>query len=290
MTLNFPDNPVLNQTYSYGSIIWRYDGEKWRVTGTASQPTVQVSSGMPAGASDGDAWVDSDDGALYVYYDSFWIAPTVNYALPTSAVNTNQIANGAVTTEKLANGPTYTSALPTSATAFNGQEIYYQASSANSIIWHLRYNSTVSRTGGTGAWEFLGGPSLESTVVTNATRASSTYGDLSGSVGPEITFPTGVAGDYELSFGAGLGSPGTGGHTSFVSPAPSSATPNTSIDGDGAVIYQNGTESITISVARQVVKTGISGAWKLWYRSTNSNTIYVGSRFFKAIPVRIWRA
>lgn len=100
MTINFPDNPVLNQTYSYGSIVWRYDGEKWRVTGTASQPTVQVSSGMPAGASDGDAWVDSDDGALYVYYDNFWIAPTVNYALPTSAVNTNQIANGAVTSEK----------------------------------------------------------------------------------------------------------------------------------------------------------------------------------------------
>jgi len=104
MTLNFPDNPVLNQTYSYGSIIWRYDGEKWRVTGTASQPTVQVSATIPSSgsASVGDAWVDSDNGALYIFYDGFWVAPNVNYAVGTSAIGTSQIATSAVTDSKVA--------------------------------------------------------------------------------------------------------------------------------------------------------------------------------------------
>jgi hypothetical protein len=183
MTLNFPDNPTLNQTYSYGGVIWRYDGEKWRVTGTASQPTIQVSSGAPTGAREGDAWVDSDEGALYVYYDNFWIAPTVNLALPTSAVNTAQIADGAVTTEKLALGPTYTSALPSS--PIEGQEIYYAANAASSVIWHLRYR--FAARSGSGAWEYLGGQPLRAAAGYSDTTADHSVFRAYG--GPSIALP-----------------------------------------------------------------------------------------------------
>jgi hypothetical protein len=34
-TVSFPSSPTLNQTYTYGSVTWKYDGTKWIVVGYA---------------------------------------------------------------------------------------------------------------------------------------------------------------------------------------------------------------------------------------------------------------
>lgn len=96
MPLDFPNNPTTNQTYTFGSTSWKYDGEKWVLLGPL-EPKIQVAANAPSAPSSGAMWVDSDNGSLYVYYDGFWVAPNINYSIGTSA-----ISDGAVTYSKLA--------------------------------------------------------------------------------------------------------------------------------------------------------------------------------------------
>lgn len=96
MPLDFPNNPTTNQTYTFGSTSWKYDGEKWVLLGPL-EPKIQVTAAAPSAPSSGAMWVDSDNGSLYVYYDGFWVAPNINYSIGTSA-----ISDGAVTYLKLA--------------------------------------------------------------------------------------------------------------------------------------------------------------------------------------------
>lgn len=97
MPLDFPNNPTTNQTYTFGSTSWKYDGQKWVLLGPL-EPKIQVTANAPSAPSSGAMWVDSDNGSLYVYYDGFWVAPNINYSIGTSA-----ISDGAVTYLKLAN-------------------------------------------------------------------------------------------------------------------------------------------------------------------------------------------
>lgn len=60
-------------------------------------------------------------------------------------------------------------------------------------VWHLMYDKFDT-------WYKVGGPPLFSEVTTLASRASSTYGDLTSSVGPSITVPE--KGSYLIEVGA----------------------------------------------------------------------------------------
>lgn len=43
---------------------------------TGPQNAVATSATAPGSASVGDLWLDTDDGSLYIYYDSFWVQIT----------------------------------------------------------------------------------------------------------------------------------------------------------------------------------------------------------------------
>jgi hypothetical protein len=83
-------------------------------------------------------------------------------------------------------------ALPSS--PVNGQECYFLADATNGVVWHLKFRSA-SASGF--KWEFVGGGSLYSEVLTAENTVSTSFVDLT-TVGPQVTVP--LAGDYDIEF------------------------------------------------------------------------------------------
>lgn len=104
MPIDFPNSPTNGQTYTDGGRTWSWDGEKWSVVrSTVLGPTGPIGPTGPLGptgptgptgatgpqgpegefvpaagtpptpATPGDTWYNTEDGALYVYYDNFWV-------------------------------------------------------------------------------------------------------------------------------------------------------------------------------------------------------------------------
>ena len=104
MPIDFPNSPTIGQTYTDGGRSWTWDGEKWNVVrSTVLGPTGPIGPTGPTGptgaqgivgptgpqgpegefvpaagtpptpASPGDTWYNTEDGALYVFYDNFWV-------------------------------------------------------------------------------------------------------------------------------------------------------------------------------------------------------------------------
>ena len=93
--IDFPNSPAVDSTFSAGANVWRWTGTVWQVvrvtptgptgatgltgatgptgaTGSAGQFTAQANT-PPASPIAGDAWFNTEDGAVYIYYDSYWV-------------------------------------------------------------------------------------------------------------------------------------------------------------------------------------------------------------------------
>jgi hypothetical protein len=84
-----------------------YNGSTWVAASVAAGgggSSVTVSDTAPSSPSVGDLWYESDTGATYVYYDSYWVEVGGAGAIVDGAINTNQLADGSVTTPKIADG------------------------------------------------------------------------------------------------------------------------------------------------------------------------------------------
>lgn len=64
MALNFPSNPSLNQTYSYGNSTWTWNGSGWKLVSSGSGGGIILGSSAPAAKSYYDA-VMTDTPYLY---------------------------------------------------------------------------------------------------------------------------------------------------------------------------------------------------------------------------------
>ena len=73
MAINFPSNPVKNQTYTNGTKVWVYDGALWKSTDSARTPVATVSGSAPTSAVEGQMWVDSETGILNTYVGGGWV-------------------------------------------------------------------------------------------------------------------------------------------------------------------------------------------------------------------------
>lgn len=191
---------------------------------------------------------------------------------------------------KTTSSVTFVTSLPSS--PFDGQEIYYQSSTAgtgggstNSMadvgaVWHLRYRAASSSSY---KWEFVGGSILVAVVATSETTSSGTYADPA-TVGPVITLP--LAGDYNIGTAATTVN-STVGYGVAVSFSVSGGAAGTASDVD-AFRITTVTASALQATATFAYKTGLTAAAvTMRYRVTGGGTATVSNRTLTALPTRV---
>lgn len=67
MAINFPDSPLVNDTFVVGTNRYEWDGSAWRLV--AKNIRVTTDTTAPATPLDGQLWFDTNDGTLSVYYN-----------------------------------------------------------------------------------------------------------------------------------------------------------------------------------------------------------------------------
>lgn len=319
MAIDFPNSPTLNDTYTVGSVTWKYDGEKWAIASSGiAGPTGPTGPSGPSGPSGvgapltssatapvspsaGELWFDTNSGATYIYYNSAWVELGGGTMSPYQCTSTTRpVAPWTgqtiyeTDTKRLAiyNGSSWVafsnpietiSALPSS--PIDGQIIDYVADSTNGIVWRFRYRSASSSSY---KWEFIGGPSRYSYVgpldyyATRQTTTLTTFGDLA-TVGPSFTTP--FAGDWDCALGVRTDTTNTSSCVRVW--ATGESTSMTWNLGDSVFYHgsQQGCQHYAV-----VRKTGIaSGSTiKLQYCVSNGGTTaYFWDRKLYVTPVRI---
>jgi hypothetical protein len=79
--IDFPSNPSVNQTYTFGNYTWKWDGYGWQNITSTYGPTgpqgipgnsanFTFAASAPTNATIGDRWVNTGNGVEYTYtYD-----------------------------------------------------------------------------------------------------------------------------------------------------------------------------------------------------------------------------
>lgn len=154
---------------------------------------------------------------------------------------------------------------------FDGQEIYFQASATNGIVWHLRYRAAAT---GSYKWEFIGGAPLsirqDSSVST--TSVPPTYVSLGSD---DLSFALPLAGDYTLEYGY------EGNNYGRMAMA---ATGLTADSNASAYIGASGGDG---TVFRRIRQNGISGTLKAQYAASLGTTAAFNRRYLEATPIRL---
>lgn len=107
-TINFPSDPILNQTYQAGTRKWSWNGVYWKAesptdrvgytgsqgyTGSAGSVVASISATPPSTPALGDVWIDSATGIQYFYVDDGDSAQWVEFSNPgTSGTGTGGVS------------------------------------------------------------------------------------------------------------------------------------------------------------------------------------------------------
>lgn len=173
--------------------------------------------------------------------------------------------------------------LPTS--PIDQQECIYLADATNGIKWRLRYRAASSSAY---KWEVLGGnPIYNDLLPASSGTPPSSYGDLGGGIGPQITLP--LAGDYLVSHGASLvAGASTISHRIYQS---FSVGATAAIDNDSVSVFTF-TNSVpqSSSVSRTVRKTGLAANIALTCKYYSTSPVAgdnASLRYIQATPVRV---
>jgi len=71
MPLQFPSNPNLNDSYTYGGVTFYYDGKGWNIADSGGA-SVTVANSKPTTTQLGSLWLDDDSGKMYAYFGGNW--------------------------------------------------------------------------------------------------------------------------------------------------------------------------------------------------------------------------
>ena len=302
MAINFPSTPTIGDQYSEGGRTWIWNGTTWNVvrstvlgptgptgptgsqgnlgpTGPTGPTGVQGPEGEfvpsagspPTSPTPGDAWFDTESGAVYVYYDSFWVeigtsefggatGPTgaqgdVGPTGPTGAAGDN----GSDGADSVVTGPTGSQGVvgptgPTGAQGFGSEaQGYYQTyldfavgagATAGTVgdFWVIYDEDTIYIYTQENGW-------IEAGALIGATGPTGPTGGVSTVPGPAgVTGPTGSTGPVSTEPSTTPGPAGTVGPTGPTGAASQVAGPigATGPTGSkGGVTYKvssNGTE------------------------------------------------
>ena len=101
MALNFPDNPIANDTFSAGGKSWSYNGTRWVLIGAVTTVTVPDGSITAAKIADGTI-VAAEIAANAVTTAKILDANVTANKIASNAVTTAKILDSNVTTAKIA--------------------------------------------------------------------------------------------------------------------------------------------------------------------------------------------
>lgn len=162
----------------------------------------------------------------------------------------------------------------------DGQEIYYAADAANGVLWRLRYNA-----GSASAykWEFLGGPPLSASITTSETAPVGAFGNMA-TVGPTVSVPAGIGGDYDVVVGCRMIAGGATGHMSY------SIAGGTALDSTACTVA-GPAGTMTVTTSKSTRNTGLAAvatSFVAKYRnSSGANPVNIENRFIEVRPVRV---
>jgi hypothetical protein len=234
--IDFPNSPILNETFTSGVQTWQWDGIAWNLvisavvgptgaTGpqgaasTVTGPTgptgiFSVAASTPPGSPDeGDAWFNAETGRLFVYYDGYWVESASSNVGPAGPTG----ATGPTGDNSTVPGPTGPQG-PTGATGPQGPRGVTGAQG-------LYVTGPTGSVGPTGPQGFTGPQGIQGTQgPTGAPGPTGPQGEI-GETGPSVTGPTGAT-----------GATGPRGFTGFTGPAGATGATGASVTGpQGAV-------------------------------------------------------
>jgi hypothetical protein len=208
--MNFPANPTLNQTYTYGTRTWKWDGTTWNLQrGAASLATVATSGSFTDlvnkpttlsgyGITDGSLPTQTGNTGKYLTTNGTITSWATVDALPSQTGNSGKYltTNGTTASWATVSGG---SATPGGSTT----QVQYNSSGAFTGSANLTFNGTGLTSG-----YFIPSSSSEPAVGINLTSAD-TIGFTSASQGVGMRFKTfqiGSTGLYvnQLAIGSGI--------------------------------------------------------------------------------------
>lgn len=176
----------------------------------------------------------------------------------------------------------YVTSLPSS--PIDGQEVYYAASTANGVIWHLRYRSGSASSY---KWEFLGGPNLTGAVDTLEGNSTTGWQNLATD-GPSITLP--LAGDYLIGVGALQSTSDGNAQVTAIGFASGNTTPASTDQAIFQPIFAANAQTgyCQFYLERNVTGVAASTSYKLRYYVANASSGHnFSNRRITALPVRV---
>lgn len=173
MSLIFPSNPTLNQTYQTGSsATYRWNGTYWVVsTPPISGLTVATASyaervvwmqPTPPPTGTGSLWYDADTGNMYVKYDASWVPAqsTIGNAVSASFVRSASFASTASSVNTLNQAVTVSGSF----TVFTGSNVELQVTDTGVRLG----NQLTDRHHATGSLNVTGSIVLNGAALTTA--------------------------------------------------------------------------------------------------------------------------
>lgn len=161
----------------------------------------------------------------------------------------------------------------------NGDEVYYIASDADGVEWHLKYRATSASLY---KWEFVGGAALYDEVAAIETLSGAAvapdYVDID-TIGPRIVVP--LEGDYDLEYGAMIDGAAAGTNTSA---APRFGVVPATFP---YAIANYDTRFESLARAVRVTDLPAGTAIKLQYTKDDAADAQFGHRYLRVTPVRV---
>lgn len=73
MSIDFPNNPSLNDKFSANNKTWEWNGTTWDVVSNVQLSRFILSDTPPVNPREGTGWFNTTTAKQYVYYDNFWV-------------------------------------------------------------------------------------------------------------------------------------------------------------------------------------------------------------------------